>query len=91
MRIDSRAGCAGRAIIRCSDRSGGAEARLGQPEHPLSSLTRSLFHVSAGAELACASATSRCRDVCTFAAADARMAIVGLDRRHDRFGRPGAG
>jgi hypothetical protein len=21
----------------------------------------------------------------------ARMAIVGLDRRHDRFGRPGAG
>ena len=34
--------------------------------------------------------TSRCRDVCSFAAGEARIAIVGLDRRHDRFGRPGA-
>ena len=34
-------------------------------------------------------ATSRCRDVCGFAADDARIAIVRLDRRHDRFGRPG--
>ena len=34
-------------------------------------------------------ATSRCRDVCSIAARDARIAIVGLDRRHDRFGRPG--
>ena len=35
-----------------------------------------------------ATATSRCRDVCSFAAGDARIAIVGLDRRHDRFGHP---
>jgi hypothetical protein len=35
-------------------------------------------------------ATSRCRDVCGFAADDARIAIVRLDRQHDRFGCPGA-
>ena len=41
-------------------------------------------------ELTMPMATSRCRDVCSFAAGDARIAIVGLDPRHDRFGRPGA-
>jgi hypothetical protein len=35
-----------------------------------------------------AMATSLCRDGCSFAAADARIAIVGLDRRYGRFGRP---
>jgi hypothetical protein len=32
-----------------------------------------------------ASATSRCRDVCSFPWATSGIAIVGLDRRHDRF------
>jgi hypothetical protein len=35
-------------------------------------------------------ATSRCRDVCSFVAGDAGIAIVGLDRRDDRFGPAGA-
>jgi hypothetical protein len=34
------------------------------------------------------SATSRCRDVRSFAVGDARIAIVGLDRQDDRFGCP---
>jgi hypothetical protein len=34
--------------------------------------------------------TSRCRDVRRFSAGDARVAIVGFDRRHNRFGREGA-
>jgi hypothetical protein len=36
------------------------------------------------------SATFRCRDACSRRAADPGIAIVGLDRRHDRFGRLGA-
>lgn len=39
---------------------------------------------------AAALATSRCRNVCSFAAGDARVAIVGLERRDDRFGPMGA-
>ena len=35
-------------------------------------------------------ATSRCRELSSFAAGDAQIAIVGLDRGDDRFGRPGA-
>jgi len=31
-------------------------------------------------------ATSRCRDVCRYPPGAGRLAIVGLDRRHDRFG-----
>ncbi len=34
------------------------------------------------------SATSRCCDVCGFPGTTPGMAIVGFDRRHDRFGRP---
>jgi len=48
------------------------------------------FHSFLGVWSAIASATSRCRDVCGFAADDPRIAIVGLDPRHDRFGRAGA-
>jgi hypothetical protein len=48
------------------------------------------FARPAVAELTMPMATSRCRDVCGFAADDARIAIVRLDRQHDRFGCPGA-
>ena len=40
--------------------------------------------------LTCVWATSRWRDGCSFAAADARITIVRLDRRYDRFNHPSA-
>jgi hypothetical protein len=43
-----------------------------------------------GGESAVPVATSRCRDVCSFLAGGARDSDGRLDRRHDRFGRPGA-
>jgi hypothetical protein len=48
------------------------------------------FYRRSAAQRSCALATSRCRDVCGFAADDARIAIVRLDRQHDRFGCPAA-
>jgi hypothetical protein len=35
-------------------------------------------------------ATSRCREVWASGRATLGIAIIGLDRRHDRFGRPSA-
>ena len=39
---------------------------------------------------AIAEATSRCRDVCRSGGPASQIAMVGLDRRHDRSGRPSA-
>ena len=48
------------------------------------------FAESSGSRLTIELATSRCRELCSSRWGDAQIAIVGLDRGDDRFGRPGA-
>ena len=49
------------------------------------------FRPASGAVLVIGLATSQCGDVCSVAADDTPVAIIELDRRHERFGLPGAG
>jgi hypothetical protein len=62
--------------------------------HPVRAETAHLaddrIRLPAGMHRTNASATSRCRDVCSSRRATPGIAIVGPDRRHDRFGLLGA-